>query len=272
MTLCLVTDKNNSYMHKSNIYILSLFSIWFLFSHCKKEERTVVDNNLATYWNNYSQGSTITDSLIACAVGGQKGFMEDAEFPISILFYPEGNATDFQYFESTSATIDPADFSQYEKMDLSDSPIFNGYLRQFKRAKIEQNLWGRVTFIKDGNLHVSNAIRLKYDDKPTEYNPSLLAINQSDKQSPIFTWEDGQINENAIYFHALLDEENNLISGTYTFEKRFQFYDLSNVVLNIRAVEPAPVLADNATYKFVLMGVSVDNWVNLVLDATFQTN
>ena len=116
----------------------------------------------------------------------------------------------------------------------------------------------------------SSSLFSKYNDKPTEYNPALLAIDQSEKGSPTFNWEDGSIPENAIYFHALLDANNDLVSGTYTFDRQFQFYNLSNVVLNIRDVTPAPSLVPNDNYNFLVMGVSLDNWVNLILDAPFQ--
>ena len=52
----------------------------------------------------------------------------------------------------------------------------------------------------------------------------------------------------------------NLISGTYTYEPNFTFYDLSNVVLNITDTSSVPLLKENSTYTFTLMGVSEDNW------------
>jgi len=258
-------------MRFSSPILLCLSGFLFLFSNCGKENVTDNEELLSEYIVKIENLSVVEDSLIACAVGGQIGFMENEEFPISILFYPKENPSDFQYFESDTVAINPDDFSQYNRQDLADSPIFNGYLRKFDRPALNKNLWGRVTYIRNGNLYISNAIRLKFDDKPTEYNPSLLTIDQTDDKSPIFTWKDGRSTENEIYFHALLDANNDLVSGTYTFDKRFQFYDLSNVVLNIRDVNPAPILESNATYKLVIMGVSIDNWVNLILDTTFET-
>ena len=107
------------------------------------------------------------------------------------------------------------------------------------------------------------------NDKPTEYNPDLLAVDQSEKLAPNFTWEDGVIPENVIYFHALLDASGELVSGTYTFDRQFQFYNLSNVVLNIRDINPPPSLTPNEAYTLVIMGVSIDNWVNLLLETSF---
>lgn len=252
--------------------ICYLFCFCLLLS-CNKEDvdsaPTVIDT-LADYIRENPDNQLIQDSLIACAFGGQKDFLVNEEFPISILFYPEGNASDFKYFETETIDVNPDDLASYQLIELGDKPVFNGYLHRFERAAIDRNIWSRVTFIKDGNLHISNPIRIKYNDKPTEYNPALLTLDQTEKGLPIFTWEDGVIPENAIYFQALLDANSDLVAGTYTFERQFQFYDLSNVVLNIRDVTPAPSLIPNENYNFIMMGVSLDNWVNLIVDTSFQ--
>lgn len=120
-------------------------------------------------------------------------------------------------------------------------------------------------------MHISNAIRLKFDDKPSEFAPSLVRIDQSNPLSPLFSWSDGRTPENEIYFQVIAEENDDLLSGTYTFEQQFQFYNLSNVVLNIRDLSPPPSLVPNRRYQFVLMGVSIDNWVNLIIQVPFET-
>lgn len=252
---------------KNSCYLVLLC----LFLACGDQERetTILPNNLADYVTS-NAGELVQDSLIACAFGGQIGFLENEQFPISILFYPEGNASDFNYFETETIEVNPDDLSNYQLQELADKPVFNGYLHRFERVAIDRNVWGRIAYTRNGDTHISNAIRIKYNDKPTEYNPALLAIDQSEKGAPSFSWEDGIIPENAIYFHALLDANNDLVSGTYTFDRQFQFYNLSNVVLNIRDITPAPSLVANENYNFLVMGVSVDNWVNLIVDTSFQ--
>ena len=86
---------------------------------------------------------------------------------------------------------------------------------------------------------------------------------------PNFSWEDGSYSDTKIYFQVVSDDENNLISGTYTFESMFQFYDLENVVLNITKGTP-DMLERSADYNFTLMGVSEDNWVNLFSQKSFR--
>jgi len=255
-------------------YIFYFFSLLLLLPSCRQENEDlpIIENVLSDYIAINTDFPLVRDSLIACAFGGQIGFLENENNPVSILFLPEGTATDFRYFETDSIEVNPDDLSNYHLQELPVSPIFAGFLQRFDRPSISKNLWGRVTFVKEDQLYISNAIRLKFDDKPTEFSSTLVRIDQTDNLSPIFSWTDGRIPENQIYFHAVLDEQDNLISGTYTFEQQFQFYNLSNVVLNIRDVTPPPALLSNDSYQFVLMGVSIDNWVNLIARIPFETN
>jgi len=255
---------------KNYLFALLLLS----FFACNKETVKLVPDltdNLATYVEVNPEFRLVTDSLIACAAGGQSQYLTDAETPISILFYPEGDAREFQYFETDNINVDPDDLANYQRVELPDEPLFNGYLHRFKRTALNENTWCRVSFVKDGNLHISNPIRIKYDDLPTEYNAEVLTIDQQTPLSPIFQWQDGRTPENQIYFQIVLDENDNLISGTYTFDLQFQFYNLSNVVLNVSPTSPTPALGAQKKYSFVMLGVSIDSWVNLIVEGEFET-
>lgn len=228
-----------------------------------------VDDSLSAYLND--SGLTRVNELIACASGGQSEVFASSTHPIAVFFLPEGNATNFQYFETDDLTADNTDFSAYHEVSLNDVPVFGGFLRYFEREPITTERWSIVTYVDGGNVHYSNPIRLKFPEKPTEFNPSLLSFNQSETLSPRFTWEDGRVAENAIYFHAITDSNGDLLSGTYTFDKTWQFYDLSNVVLNVRDVTPAPALFPNEQYQYNMLAVSLDNWVNLIIQHNFDT-
>jgi len=119
-------------------------------------------------------------------------------------------------------------------------------------------------------MPLSNPIRLKLTSKPTQMANDLLDIRTNGTE-PAFQWKDGAVKKNAIYFEVVSDPAQNLISGTYTVEKRWQFYHLDNVVMNIHDIHPPPVLNAGATYTFTLMGVSEDNWVNLMARKEFTT-
>jgi len=255
---------------KNYLFALLLLS----FFACKKETVKLVPDladDLAMYVEQNPEFRLVRDSLIACAAGGQSQYLTDDERPISILFYPEGNATEFQYFETETINVNPDDLTNYQRVELPNEPLLNGYMQRFKRTALNENTWCRVSFVKDGNLHISNAIRLKYDNLPTEYNAEILTIDQQTPLSPIFQWQDGRTPENQIYFQIVHDENDNLISGTYTYDQHFQFYDLSNVVLNVSPTSPTPSLAPQQKYTFVMLGVSIDNWVNLIVEGAFET-
>ena len=208
--------------------------------------------------------------IIACAGGKENGLFNDANEPTSVFFYPIEGATDFRYFEATSVA-DSMNFDNYFEKDLEDEPIFNGYLWKFINKDFEGERMGVVTYNTPGNIHVCTPIRLKTNIKPTEVDPSKASIDINGV-NPLFEWEDGLIDENVIYFQVVSDASGNLISGTYTYEKNFIFYDLDNVVLNITDPNSNPSLEPNTSYVFTLMAVSEDNWVNLFSEFSFTTN
>ena len=252
-------------------YSATLMLLFLLFA-CTENHlpNPIPEQTLAAYLIEDTSFPLQRDSLIACAAGNDEFLQTDAQ-PVSIFFYPPSGAADFRYFETSSINADPEDFTAYQEVDLNDEPIFNGYLYRFLRPALDQNIWCRVSFQKGEKTWVSNAIRLKYNNRPTEVNDALVSIDQTEKLNPEFQWQDGEYDDNTIYFHVISDSTNNLLAGLYTFEKQLQFYNLSNVVLNIRDVNPPPVLVPNAKYQYLMMGVSEDNWVNLIIQKDFDT-
>lgn len=247
---------------KSYTFIVLLGAL--LVTACKKEYKT---DNLAEY---LAENSGLErDDLIACAAGSVEGLDGTGNFPTSVFFYPVAGATDYRYFEAYNLE-DSLDFTKYTQKFMTDSPVFNGYLWKYNNTGFVNERMGIVTYKTDGKLHVCTPIRLKTNTKPTEINPDLLTITENGV-NPEFEWEDGMIDENVIYFQVISDLEGNLISGTYTYEKNFTFYDLSNVVLNIKDVDPAPALLPNQHYRITMMAVSEDNWVNLICEKGFST-
>ncbi len=266
------SQRNTGSRFRCFILALCCLPALWLLSGCEESNDALGDESstLADYVRSMSH-LDVSDELIACAAGGQQGFLDDDGRPVSIIFYPIDGARDFRCFESASLTIDKDNLSNYIEAELDDAPLFNGYLHRFLRSGPDREIWVKVSYVSDQGLHISNAIRLKFTEKPTEYRPDLLTVQWNAPLQPRFAWTDGSIAENAIYFQVVSDEAENLLSGTYTYEPWFQFYDLGNVVLNIRVVEPAPALQPMRSYRFTLMGVSEDNWVNLVADAAFTT-
>jgi hypothetical protein len=77
--------------------------------------------------------------------------------------------------------------------------------------------------------------------------------------------------KDAIYFQVVSDDSDDLLSGTYTFETQFKYYDLDNVVLNVTRETPPDLIPDQ-TYGFTLMGVSENNWVNTFAQISFTVS
>ena len=229
---------------------------------------TIVDPPITL--GNYVTSSLLphSDQLIACAGGGEPDSIERPDAPISIYYYPTEGAHNFRYFETTSIDQNPDNLDNFREKALEDAPFFNGYLRRFRSVSIEEEKWARVSFETHDSLHVSNAIRLKYPVLPTHYDSSLVIVD-ADGVNPTFSWHEHDNPLDVIFFQVVSDRNGNLISGTYTFEKQFTFYQLDNVVLNIRDVSPAPMLELGAPYTFTLMTVSSDNWVNLIGERNF---
>lgn len=201
------------------------------------------------------------DEVIACAAS-----KEDDSSIAFVYYYPVPEAYNVQYYETIDATVDPNDFSNYTEKFLDSEEVFGGYLSRFIRPGNDE-VYCIVTFQTIGKFHKSNPIRLKNNTKPTEYN-TTVTIDQSQSLMPLFSWDDGIFSDNEIYFQVISDENNDFISGTYTLDKWFQYYNLSNVVLDINREVPEDLML-NQEYNFSMLAVSLDNWVNLVIEKPF---
>ena len=217
------------------------------------------ENTLASLVNNQE---IVLDNVIACAASNANDDL------ISVFLYPREGVTNIQYFETKTAEVNKNDFTAYSERLFSTTDVFNGYLIKFDvLADVEK--WVIVAFDEEGKKHLSNPIRLKQNTKPTEYLPENITVDASTTM-PNFTWQDGVYDDTKIYFQVVSDVDDNLFSGTYTFEKNFQYYKLDNVVLNITPDNP-PTLISSDTYNFSLLAVSEDNWVNQFSQVQFTS-
>lgn len=234
---------------------------------CTKQSTNEI-TTLDTYIN--QSDTVLYNKIIACAAGSPNGISGENKFETSVFFYPIPGATDYKYFE-TLFVKDSVNFDKYIQTKLVSEPVFNGYLRKFNRGKFKSERMGIVTYRVGEQLHICTPVRIKTNVKPTEVNPNLLTTTENNI-TPNFTWTDGEIDENVIYFQVISELSGEFISGTYTYQKQFTFYDLSNVVLNVTNPNTTPQLLPNKTYNFTMMAVSEDNWVNLMFQVPFQTH
>ncbi len=201
------------------------------------------------------------DNVIACAASNEN------DDKVSVFLYPREGAANIQYFETENSSVDKNDFANYVPMILPLQDVFNGFLKKFEVASAVEK-WVIIAFDENGKTHLSNPIRLKQRTKPTEYLPQNITVDTTTTM-PYFSWEDGAYDDTKIYFQVVSDAQNNLLSGTYTFERLFRYYELDNVVLNVTKGTP-PALSNGTIYGFSLLAVSEDNWVNQFSEVTFE--
>jgi hypothetical protein len=239
------------------ILLIAFLSV--IFWSCNTDNEIVQEQTLQSYLNTkiFEVGA-----VIACAAS------EENTGNVLAFFYPKTGATDFRIYQTNSVIENSSNYSLYKEVKLQSSTVFNGYLRKFTLSALVEK-WVIITFVLDNEIKVSNPIRLKHFVKPTVWNNNVL-IDLDAPLMPKFSWTANQFQDNAIYFQVLSNENNDLISGTYTYQNQFQFYKLENVVLNITTATPNS-LTPNTPYNFTLMDVSLDNWVNFVGQKSFNT-
>jgi hypothetical protein len=233
-----------------------------VFVSCSSDNDISVPRNLGEFLEtipNTNQGG-----VIACAANADG--RKDLTY---IFYYPEAGATDIRYYEATDATVDKLDFKSYKRQALNVEDVFGGKLKRFVRSNNSTESWCLVTFFLDGVLQISNPILLKNDSQPTKWEDDLT-IEYPTTLNPKFTWTDFETTNNDVYFQALFEtEEEEFVSGTYTEDKLFSYYDTSNVTLDINTETPKDLKVDTE-YLMTIMGVSqTDNWVNLVIEENF---
>jgi len=234
-------------MGKNSGFIIAFI---VLLSSCTSGDDTTTSTTLADL---VATNTTILDNVIACASGSEN------EDEIIAYVYPRPGVTALRYFETNDVSVDKNDFTAYTEVVLESEDFFNGYLMKFTRQTSRER-WVILTFIEEGVLQLSNPILLKHKSQNTAFTQEVV-VDQTDSEMPVFSWNASDQGEDAIYFQVLANDQNDLQSGTYTFDTHFQYYNLDNVVLNITRDQPAD-LVFGTNYSFTLMGVSEDNWVN----------
>lgn len=249
------------------IRVLGFFFLILALAGCAKEPEVVVLSDLEDYIRVQTDER---DILIACATGESEHRIGTPVFPVQVFFYPIEGAADYRLFVSGDTNINENDYSQYSEVQYQVDSVFAGKLRRFNCPDMEGK-WAIVTYNSPGKYHVSDPIKIKHSYSSTYYIDSLVNINENGV-NPEFNWATENEPNNIIYFEVVTDTNNVVVSATYTYDKFWTFYDLSNVVLNVHDVTPTPTLLPNNTYNFTLMGVSEDNWVHTVAMKQFQTN
>jgi hypothetical protein len=246
-------------MTVKNLLIVVFISL-FIFS-CTEDTDITVPRNLQEYIEASSNNDIIETFAYAASANGSTSI-------VYIYVAPEDGATDVRYYEADALSVDEQDFTNYRRQNLTLTDVFDGKLQRFTRSDEDEN-WCLVTYMLNGELHKSNPIRLKNDTNPTSWTDELT-IQFPETLAPIFTWSDFDVTDNAIYFEAISEvDDDTFVSGTYTLDKTFQYFDISNVEVNINTPLTPDDLVEDTEYLFTMMAISEDNWVNTVIEETF---
>ncbi|SDS35698.1 hypothetical protein SAMN05216503_2800 [Polaribacter sp. KT25b] len=245
-------------MKKICFLLLLAFSMFFF--SCSEDSDITTPRNLEAYVASISNKELGEVTAFAASTGESNSY---------IYYYPEEGATDIRYYEADSLNIDETDFSKYRRKELTITDVFGGKLESFSRSDSEDN-WCLVTYMLDGKLHKSDPIHLKNETSLTGWT-DVATIKYPETLTPNFTWSDFGISGNTIYFEAISrTEDDEFISGTFTYDKVFNYFDSSNIVKNINVPETPDDLEEDTEYLFTMMAISDDNWVNLVIQKTFM--
>ncbi len=234
-----------------------------LLSGCSKNEPASFEpmsSSLETYLS--ANTCAKKDFVIACSASDKNN-----PAVVYTFYYPLPGAKDIRYYELGALSNGDSAFANYTKLDLPKEDVFNGYLGRYIRNSGSET-FATVTYIRADTLYMANPIRFKQKTTPTLWTDSV-EIDFTEPLQPAFTWTDNGTTDNVIYFQVISDANGNLLSGTYTTEKTFKYYNTGNVVLNVTRDTP-PALETGKTYNFTLMAVSADNWVNMVIQKDFS--
>ena len=253
-----------------SIYFICLFLTVLIISACSDSTGNgdSTDKHSLQYFVS-SLKELKQDTAFAWAIGGQKNYLEDSTYPYSVIFHQILGSWNFQYFETKSTNDNPEDLKLYFKKEYDVWIMFDGNLRRFRHPGVQNDVWGRVAFRTNSSIYLSKAIRIKGKDKPTLFMDSVVQIDMNNPMEPYFSWLDDRGTPNSIYFEALATDLNYLVSATITRERYFKFYDLANVIYNLRDVLPPPTLSYGFVHNFILIGIDKDNWGYFISERTF---
>lgn len=238
--------------------LLFIIPLLILVSCLEDDGAEIIFDNEAILSDFLEDKIFVNNEVIACAASDNA--ILDL---INVYFYPEEGASNYRLYQSWAD--DSQDFSSYGFVPVVSEPFFQGALRLFKLRSTCK--WVTVVYEREGKVEISTPIRFKVNTQPTVWSEDIT-VNQETSLMPRFTWDILSEEHNAIFFEVLSTNNLELLSGTYTEENNFQYYNLNNVVLNITQGTP-PNLVKGETYIFTVMDVSLDNWVNQVIMSPF---
>lgn len=241
------------------IRFIYLFFTIFLFQSCSNEleEPTSLLTQVIKFYEDLEQAQ-----MVAFATSAEG--ISDTSY---VYFYPVEGATNFQYFQTSTAQNVSTNLANYNVRDLEIEDVFGGKLKRFVRTS-RTDVYCIVTYQANGIFYRSLPVEIKDQRVGTNFT-SFVTIDQSQPLMPNFIWSDQ--GQNSLYFQVISDANQNFLSGTFTTTNQFQYGSSDNVIANINSEDP-PALIENDDYNFTLFSMEENFWVDLVIQATFTAN
>ncbi|ARV16419.1 hypothetical protein [Polaribacter sp. SA4-12] len=225
-------------------------------------QETFIPRNLEEY---LAENSTKTIETATAFAASKK----DSKSLTYIYYYPLVGASDMRYYETEgTSSLEKNDFSKYRRKSLTDGAVLGAKFRRYSRTDTEE-CWSIVTYVIGDILYKSNPIKIKIDEKPTEwFTDENVTIDTTERLKPKFTWIDGTYDDSIQYLQVFTDSGSDFLSGSFTTDKTFQYSDFTNTSSNFNTETPPELILDDE-YKLTVMGISDDNWVNLMIQQSF---
>ncbi|PQJ79517.1 hypothetical protein [Polaribacter porphyrae] len=221
-------------------------------------EETFVLQNLQEFLDAKNTNTTETITSFAASEDGNNSLSY-------IYYYPKTNARDFRYYETENISVDETDFTNYRRKMLTDEATLAAQFRRFSRTDDEES-WYIVTYEIDEVVYKTEPIQLRNSSQPTVWQ-TTIETQFPETLKPNFTWSNFGTTNN-LYFHLLTDSSSTFVSGIYTQNTSFNFYDTSNTISQINTTTPDDLILEDQ-YRCTVLGISAYNWVNLVIEDSF---
>jgi hypothetical protein len=225
-------------------------------------EEPFVLGSLQEYFDEVSLNETDKITSFAASENGNEN--------LSLIYvYPKTNAFNLRYYETENTSVNQNDFTKYRRKMLEEELVFGLKFRQFSRAEDHES-WYIITYQIDDVIYRSDPIQLRNKTQPTVWKGGTdMEVTFPETLLPLFTWDDFGITTNDRYFHLVTTASSSFVSGVYTQQNTFKYNDFSNTTSNINTITPPDLIFED-TYRTKVLGISNTNWVNLIIEKSFD--
>lgn len=239
--------------------LLSICLITVLFVSCDKIKVQTLEEFMT------AQTLSPSDDLVACAASTLVLSMDFPPVHTMVYYKTVEGQGDIKVWYSEAFS---QDFSKYQEITVNDVRIHNNFM-----GSALMNLQSGSIIVStstEDEFIYSKPIEILSDEITTVIHTDV-EVDLANGLNPFFTWPESTVDSESIYFHLIVDMVNDdAITGTYSYENTFTFYDLNNVVFNVTEKEN-PELLSNTNYLMQVMHVSDNNYVTKITRAEFTT-